>query len=166
MSFPSLHRLMCALLLVAYTAMGTPLVAALVVVVAEWDGGHSVSISFSDRGTEVVLNHEKEMFTPKRNDHASSLLRAVVSLGQNDTNGDHLIVTNQVSSLSKPSQETETVDTKTLDPQVEIDATLLTLNPHFSRTSEDGQLRWSGPIEVPWFRDLMRSSIATVQLVV
>lgn len=83
------QRLVCLTLLAVFAATGTSLLPAAVMVVAQLDGSHSVSVNQSQEGFHLALRHRSGDYTPNVCDHASPMTRLVVTLCRADVAGDH-----------------------------------------------------------------------------
>lgn len=99
MNVSPLQRLVYALLLAAYTIMGTSLVPLTVLVVSMFSQEHEVLVSVSENQTEVRLHHRTGMATPLPEDHANSMTRLVVSISHLSLEGDHQILTPRMSGM-------------------------------------------------------------------
>lgn len=93
-----LHRLIALMLLVSFTGTGTAAVPALVSLVAAICGGHSVLVSQSAGGAQVVLHHQAGCFTPQAADHTSGLIRGIVRMCEPDLAGDHCLSAARITS--------------------------------------------------------------------
>jgi hypothetical protein len=89
------HRLIAALLLLAYASTGTSLMPAVMAMAAELEGSHESRVRLGENGAQVVLHHRQSDFTPDVNDHRRGLARVLVSLCQSDREGDHQMTTAQ-----------------------------------------------------------------------
>lgn len=101
------HRIISALLLMAYAITGTSLTPAVMTMLADLDGSHQSLVRVSENGAQVVLHHRRSEFTPAVNDHRRGLARVLVSLCRPDCEGDHQMTTSQLSG--NVSQERETL---------------------------------------------------------
>lgn len=86
------RRFIASLLLMAYAVTGTSLMPATMLMLAKLDGSHNIQVCESDHGTQLVLHHNRENYTPCIADHAGVLARVVVSLCRPDPVGDHNLV--------------------------------------------------------------------------
>lgn len=87
------HRLIAALLLLAYASTGTSLMPAVMTLLAEVEGSHESRVRLGENGAQVVLHHRQSEFTPAVNDHRRGLARVLVSFCQSDREGDHQMTT-------------------------------------------------------------------------
>ena len=94
------HRIIAALVLMAYAITGTSLVTAVAVVLAELDGSHDVMISESAQGMQLVLHHRHGEYTPQTKDHSKCMARVLVSFCRQDQEGDHCLSPAHVSSTA------------------------------------------------------------------
>ena len=53
------HRIIAALVLMAYAVTGTALVPAVTAALAALDGSHDVMVRESEQGTQLVLHHRQ-----------------------------------------------------------------------------------------------------------
>jgi|JI6StandDraft_1071083.scaffolds.fasta_scaffold01746_7 hypothetical protein len=91
------HRLISALLLMAYAVTGTSLMPAVMTMLVDLDGSHQSLVRVSEGGAQVVLHHRQSEFTPDVKDHRRGLARVLVSLCRADQDGDHQMTTSQLS---------------------------------------------------------------------
>jgi hypothetical protein len=82
------HRIIAALLLMAYAVTGTSLIPGAVAALADLEGSHQGLISIGRGETRVILHHTSE-FTPEVGDHQHCLARFIVRFCQTDQSGDH-----------------------------------------------------------------------------
>jgi hypothetical protein len=94
------HRIIAALVLMAYAITGTSLVTAVAVVLAELDGSHDVMISESAQVMQLVLHHRHGEYTPQTKDHSKCMARVLVSFCRQDQEGDHCLSPAHVSSTA------------------------------------------------------------------
>lgn len=99
------HRIISALLLMAYAITGTSLTPAVMTMLADLDGSHQSLVRVSESGAQVVLHHRQSEFTPAVKDHRRGLARVLVSLCRADQDGDHQMTTNKL--CGNVSQERE-----------------------------------------------------------
>lgn len=100
MVLPKFQRLICLMLLAAFTASGTSVVPAAVMLIAELDGGHDVWVNESQESTSLTLHHRKGEFTPRVCDHSAPLTRLVVSLCRSDFDGDHHVLASHLATAT------------------------------------------------------------------
>lgn len=91
------HRLIAALLLLAYASTSTSLMPAVMTLLAEVEGSHESRVHLGESGAQVVLHHRQSEFTPAVNDHHCALARVLVSFCQSDREGDHQMTTAQLA---------------------------------------------------------------------
>lgn len=89
------HRIISALLLLAYASTGTSLMPAVMTLLAEVEGSHESRVRLGENGAQVVLHHRQSEFTPAVNDHRRGLARVLVSFCQSNREGDHQMTTAQ-----------------------------------------------------------------------
>lgn len=94
------HRIIAALVLMAYAITGTSLMPVAVVMLAALDGSHDVVIRQSEQGTQLVLHHRVHEFTPQLTDHRKCMARVLVSLCRPNQEGDHQLVSAHVTSTA------------------------------------------------------------------
>lgn len=99
------HRIISALLLMAYAITGTSLIPAVMTMLADLDGSHQSLVRVSESGAQVVLHHRQSEFTPAVNDHRQGLARMLVSLCRADQDGDHQMTTSQLSGNASQERE-------------------------------------------------------------
>ncbi len=101
-----IHSLMVVLLLLAYAGSATSIMPAVFAALAELDGSHRVLICRTEQGMEVRLHHREDDFTPDVCDHEGMLARLVVSFCHPAEEGDHSLLTNQVTgTVTSPDNE-------------------------------------------------------------
>ncbi len=91
------HRIISALLLLAYASTGTSLMPAVMTLLAEVEGSHESRVQLGENGAQIVLHHRQSEFTPAVNDHRRGLARVLVSFCQSDREGDHQMTTAQLT---------------------------------------------------------------------
>jgi hypothetical protein len=94
------HRIIAALVLMAYAITGTSLLPAVAVALAELDGSHDVMISASAQGMQLVLHHRHGEYTPQTKDHSKCMARVLVSFCRQDQEGDHRLAPAHVTSTA------------------------------------------------------------------
>lgn len=101
----SLHRIIAALLLMAYAVTGTSLVPGAMAALADLEGSHQGLISIGRGETRVILHHTSD-FTPAVGDHQHCLARFIVRFCRADQEGDHQMTTaGVVGSLDEKRPE-------------------------------------------------------------
>lgn len=102
----SCHRIIAALLLMAYAVTGTSLIPGAVAALADLEGSHQGLISIGRGETRVILHHTSG-FTPEVGDHQHCLARFIVRFCKADQAGDHQMTsTGVVGSLDEKRPET------------------------------------------------------------
>lgn len=92
-----LHRIISALLLLAYVSTGTSMLPALTLVLEQAEGSHEVKIRQTSEGTQVLLHHARCEHTPEVSDHKSALTRFIVRMCRPDAQGDHSLCLSKVA---------------------------------------------------------------------
>ena len=89
------HRIISALLLLAYASTGTSLMPAVMTLLAEVEGTPASRVRIGESGALIVLHHRQSEFTHAVNDPRRGLARVLVSFCQSDREGDHQMTTAQ-----------------------------------------------------------------------
>lgn len=88
----SFHRIIAALLLMAYAVTGTSLIPGTVAALADLEGSHQGLISVGRGETRIILHHSSG-FTPAVGDHQHCLARLIVRFCRASHTGDHQMTT-------------------------------------------------------------------------
>ena len=94
------HRIIAALVLMAYAVTGTALVPAVTAALAALDGSHDVLVRESEQGTQLVLHHRQGDYTPEKADHRKCMARVLVSFCRQNQEGDHSLSSAHVTSMA------------------------------------------------------------------
>lgn len=93
-----LQRLTGLLLLAAHAIVGTSVLPALTTLAADIEGSHAVMVSQGELGTQVVLQHRDQVYTPNVADHDDAMTRMIVRMCRSTEEGDHKLSSHSLSS--------------------------------------------------------------------
>lgn len=93
-----LQRLTGLLLLVAHAIVGTSALPALTTLAADIEGSHAVMVSQGELGTQIVLQHRDQEYTPAVADHHDAMMRMIVRMCRSTEEGDHKLSSHSLSS--------------------------------------------------------------------
>jgi len=160
-------RQLATLLFCVYALVGTSLVPAVVAFVAACDGSHEVKVQLTASGSHLVLHHEEGNYTPAVTDHTSASGRFLVRLCHNDSEGNH-----ELDSQCLTSWVPDERDPKG-DPATELAGPLLNLAASFVYLLTQPRLVIDSGSDVRWSHSCTsppgakpRPMMATVQLLV
>lgn len=78
--------------MLVYAFTGTSMLPAIFVMLAVYDGSHSIQVRESDRGTHLLLHHDAGNYTPAVCDHENRVAKFMVTLCRPDHEGDHCLL--------------------------------------------------------------------------
>lgn len=93
------HRIIAALLLMAYAVTGTPLIPGTVAVLADLEGSHQGIVGLGHDGARITLHHSTGAYTPEVSDHRHCLARMIVRLCRPNSEGDHQMTASCITSI-------------------------------------------------------------------
>ena len=111
-----LKRLTGILLLMAHAITGTSALPAFTTLAADLEGSHAVIVSQSEHGTQVMLHHRPNEYTPAVDDHQHALARMLVRLCRPSEEGDHKLSAEALCSGLAEEKEKQVRAKKQMQP--------------------------------------------------